>query len=428
MPAELPQIFWVRQTVDGPVVDDPAGRTAETLAALDLGAHVEPGQTVAVGVGSRGIADIAPVVGATIAHLRQLGLEPFIVPAMGSHGGGDAAGQTKVLDGYGVTEATMGCPVRAQMETTVVGHAAPAGGPSFPVHIDRLAAAADHVVVVNRIKPHTHLDGEVESGLCKMLLIGLGKREGAETFHRATFDHAWPDIVRASLPVVTGTLSVLAGVGIVENADDRTARIEAIAGADLLRREPALLTEARGLLPRVPFDDFDIVLIDQIGKDISGAGWDTNTLGRKHSLHEVDPAQRPRVSTIIVRGLTPGTHGNAMGVGLAELCRTRVVDDMDRAATWVNARASGDLAAGMIPIHYPSDRELLDACVTRTGLRTLATARLAWIRNTLDLGIVACSAAFLDEAVERVDLEVLTELRPLPLGTDGNLPDLLPDP
>lgn len=429
MTVDVPQIFFVRQDRRGPTVDDPAARTAEALAALDLDSQTTRGQTVALGVGSRGIANLASIVTATVAHLKGLGLEPFVVPAMGSHGGANAAGQTEVLAGYGVTEAAVGCPVRAQMETVELWTAEPVPGQGkFAVHFDALAAAADHVVVVNRVKPHTVFEGSVESGLAKMLLIGLGKRTGAETYHRAIFDHEWPRIVEAVTPAVLDRVSVLAGVAIIENADDETARIEAIAGTDFLTREPELLSQAKELLPRLPFDELDIVLIDQIGKDISGAGWDTNTLGRKGSLHEAEPHQRPRVRSIVVRGLTPGTHGNAMGVGLAELCRTRVLDEMDRDATWMNALTSGDIPAGMAPIHFPTDRQLLDACATRTGLRTFTEARVCWIRNTLDLGVVACSTAFLDEARQRADLAVLGDPMPLPLDADGNLPDLLPLP
>lgn len=425
----MTDIFWLRQAARGPAVDDPAERTAEALSALDLARTVRPGETVAVGVGSRGIANLAVIVQATVTHLRRLGLDPFVVPAMGSHGGAEAVGQTAVLASYGVTEDSVGCPVRAQMDTVELCSAEPSPGRGeFPVHFDALAAAADHVVVVNRVKPHTMFEGEVESGLIKMLFIGMGKRVGAETYHRAVFDHGWPAIVSAVTPAVLDRVSVLAGVAVIENADDRTARIDAIAGKDIIVGEPELLAYARELVPRMPFDDFDIVLVDQIGKDISGTGWDTNTLGRKSSVHEIDPSQVPRVRTIVVRGLTPGSHGNALGVGLAELCRSRVIDEMDQETTWINARTSGDLAAGMAPVHYPTDLELLRACATRCGLRDLSQARLGWIRNTLDLGIVACSTSFLDEARQRDDLSVVGDPGPLPLAADGNLPDLLPLP
>ena len=424
MRSMYPDLFWLRQRFDGPVVADPAARTTEALATLALDGRVRAGQSVAVGVGSRGIANLSSIVRATVDHLKGLGLEPFIVPAMGSHGGGDVPGQTAVLDGYGVTEAAMGCPVRAQMETIELG-TTPLG---FPIHFDRLAAGADHVVIVNRIKPHTMFTGDVESGLAKMLLIGLGKQPGAETYHRAILDHEWPTIVSTVAPAILSKVSILAGVAIVENADDETARIEAIAGERITADEPALLTQAKELMPRLPFPDLDILLIDEIGKNISGGGFDPNVVGRKDSLHEPDREQHARVRAIVVRGLTEATHGNALGIGFAELCRSRVVEQMDREKTWLNAVTASDLPAAMIPIHHDTDRALLDAAETRTGLRGLPHARLCWIRNTLDLGVVACSTAFLDEARDRDDLTVLTAPTPMPFDEAGNLPDLLPHP
>ena len=403
---------------------DAGAATAEALSGLDLGARVEPGRTVAVAVGSRGIARLAEVVRTTVAHLAGLGLAPFIVPAMGSHGGGTAEGQAAVLAGYGITEAAVGCPVRSSMDVVEVA-TSPLG---LPVHLDRLAVEADHVVVVNRVKPHTLFTGDIESGLAKMLLVGLGKREGAATYHRATVDVGWPAIVADVVPRVLERVSVLAGVALVENAQDDLAHVEAVPGDQILAREPALLARARALVPRLPFDDVDVVLVDQIGKDRSGTGWDPATLGRKGSVHQPDPAQRPRVRTVVVRGLTEGTAGNALGLGLAELCRTRVVDEMDRDATWLNALTSGNVAAAMVPIHLATDRQLLEACRARTGLRGLADARIVWIRSTLELGVVAASAPLLDEATRRDDLTVLAGPVPLPLDADGNLPDLLPDP
>lgn len=424
MVSMYPDLFWLQQRFDGPVVTDPGVRTTEALRDLSLDDRVRAGQSVAIGVGSRGIANLSTIVRATVDHLKSLGLEPFIVPAMGSHGGGDVPGQTAVLDGYGVTEAAMGCPVRAQMETIELGTTEL----GFPIHFDRLAAGADHVVIVNRIKPHTMFTGKVESGLAKMLLIGLGKQPGAETYHRAILDHQWTTIVSTVTPAILSKVSVLAGVAIVENADDETARIEAVSGDRIVTDEPPLLTQAKELMPRLPFADIDILLVDEIGKDISGGGFDPNVVGRKDSLHEPDPDQRTRVRAVIVRALTEATHGNALGIGFAELCRTRVVDAMDREKTWLNAITASDLPAAMTPIHHDTDRQLLEAAETRTGLRGLPDSRLCWIRNTLDLGVVACSTAHLDEARERDDLTVLTDPTPMPFDADGNLPDLLPKP
>ncbi len=416
-----PQVFWLAQHTSSPAVVDRATTTAAELARLDLGTRVEPGQHVAIAVGSRGITGLDEVVRATVAHLRSLGAEPFVVPAMGSHGGATPDGQTDVLAGYGITADLVGAPVRSQMGVVDLGRPL-----DFPVFFDRLAAEADHVVIVNRIKPHTMFEGSVESGLAKMLMIGLGKGEGAGTYHAAEWDHGWMPIVEAVVPHILDRVNLLAAVAIVENHHDETAAVEAVDPADLLAAEARLLKQASGLLPRLPFADSDVCLIDEIGKDLSGSGFDVNVVGRKGSFHEPRADLHPRIRTIIVRGLSPGTHGNAHGVGLAELCRTRVLEQMDRDATWVNAMTSGDLAAGMAPVNFETDRQLLDAAQVRNGLRSRSEMRLIWIRNTLDVDRCVASVAHLDEARSRQDLEVLSEPLALPLDPRGNLPDQLP--
>lgn len=376
---------------------------------------------MAVAVGSRGITDLAAIVRAAVAHLRSLGLDPFVASAMGSHGGATAEGQRALLAGYDITAEGVGCPVRCEMATVEAGRSAI----GVPVHLDRGVVEADHVVLINRIKPHTSLSGSVESGLAKMALVGLGNHDGAAAIHRATFDHAWDDIVEATLPVALSALGVLAGVAIIEDAHDRTALVEAVRGDAIAGREPALLERARGLLPRLPVADLDIILIDRIGKDISGTGFDTNVLGRKRALHRPRPDETPRVGTIIVRSLSPASNGNALGLGLAELCRTRVVDAMDPEVTATNARTSGNLPAAMVPVHLASDRELLEACVARLGWRTLAEARICWIRDTLHLDEVACSATVVDEMRGKPRLKVDGPAWALPFDSRDNLPDLL---
>lgn len=300
-----PRCFLVRQELGTDVVADPAGRTAQALAALDLASRVLPGQRVAVAVGSRGIADIRPIVVATIVHLRGLGLDPFVVAAMGSHGGSDERGQRSVLASYGITEEAVGCPVRCEMDAVELGRSAL----GLPLHLDRNAAAADHVVLVNPIKSHTTFDGPIESGLAKMLLIGLGKREGAAACHRAAFDHGWARVVRTVLPEVLARVSVLAGLAIIEDAAGRTARIEAVDGNEIMEREPALLADARGRMASLPFGDVDVLMIDQIGKTISGTGFHTDVVGRKGSIHAASADAAVRVGTLAVRaGGRPCRH------------------------------------------------------------------------------------------------------------------------
>lgn len=418
--ATYPTMFRVRQTFEAPRVADVAAEVDAQLSRLALAGRVRSGQSVAITAGSRGVANIGAILRAVAEHLKALGARPFIVPAMGSHGGGTAEGQRQVIESYGVTEAAVGCPIRAGMETVVVCRT-PEG---IPVHFDRYAFEADHVVVVNRVKPHTRFVGDIESGLMKMMLIGLGKCEGAKIYHRAIQDYSFGQIIRSVAGEVLRQCRVLCGVGIVENARDETARIEAVLPEEFESREKQLLALARSWMARLPFDRVDILLIDQIGKDISGTGLDTNVVGRKFDDHKALADESPKVKVIVVRGLTPQTHGNAVGMGIAEFCKSRMLRETDFEATRLNAITAGHISAAMPPLDYETDREILDIALGTIGLVDPPQAKVLWIRNTLDLIEVECSVAYLDEAVRSKDLEVLTQPRDLPLDGEGNLPDL----
>lgn len=414
-----PETFRVRQTFPAHQVDDVPTEVESQLARLRLGDRVRPGQTVAVTAGSRGIANIAAITRTAVAHLQRVGAAPFIVPAMGSHGGGTARGQRALIESYGLTEDYLGCPIRAGMETVVVCRT-PEG---LPVHFDRYAHEADHVLVVNRVKPHTRFVGDIESGLMKMLLIGLGKCAGAKVYHGAIEDYSFAHIIRSVAGEVLSKCRILAGLGIVENAYDQTARIEAVRPEEFEAREKELLKLARQWMPRLPFDQVDLLIIDEIGKNISGTGLDTNVVGRKFDDHKAVDGELPRVKRIALRRLTPETHGNAVGLGIAEFCKSQLLRDTDFAATRLNAVTANHVTAAMPPLDYETDREVLDVALGTIGMRRPEEARLLWIRNTLKLAEVECSAVYLDEARARPDLEVLTPLRPLPLDAVGNLPD-----
>lgn len=413
-----PQMFRVRQKFEAPQVTDiPAAVKAE-LTSLNLSDRVRPGQTVAITAGSRGIANIKLIVKAAADFFLSLGAKPFIVPAMGSHGGGTVEGQVGILAGYGITEEFCGCPIKASMDTIVVCQTAE----GFPVHFDKHASEADHVLVCGRVKPHTDFVGEVESGLMKMMLIGLGKHNGAKVYHRAILDYSFPQIVRSVAGNVLERCHILAGLAIIENGYDQTARIAGVPAAQLEEREKLLLTEAKRFMPKLPFDKVDILLIDELGKNISGAGMDTNVVGRKFEYHRAAPDEYPKVKRIAIRGLTEETHGNASGIGLAELCTTRTLRQMDLNITRINCLTSGNVAACMLPVDFETDREILDAALPTIGMTEPPDARILWIHNTLELAEVECSQAFLAEARKRPDLEILTDLRPLPLDGAGNLP------
>ena len=415
----FPTIFRVRQTFDMPRVDDVPGEVAAQLAQLRLDHQIRPGQTVAISAGSRGVANIHVILRAIVQHLQALGAAPFIVPAMGSHGGATAEGQRAVLARYGITEDFCGCPIRASMETVIVCRAAE----GFPVHFDRQASAADHVVVCARVKPHTSFVGEIESGLMKMLLIGLGKHNGAQIYHRAIKDYSFGQIVRSVAREVLAQCRIIAGVAMVENAYDQTAWIEAVRPEKFEQREKELLRLAKQWLPRLPFAAADLLLIDEIGKEISGTGLDTNVVGRKFGVHEAAPDESPKIRQIAIRSLTAETHGNATGLGLVEYCRTQILRQRDDAVTRLNCLTGGHAIAAMTPLDYETDREILVTALGQIGLTDATNAKLMWIRNTLDLAEVECSTAYLNEARERPDLEVIHEPRPLPLDRAGNLPD-----
>jgi hypothetical protein len=415
---QFPEIFRLRQHFERPRVEDVAGEVLARLTKLNLAAKIRPGQSVAVTAGSRGIANIPTILRAIVEHLRSLGAKPFLVPAMGSHGGGTAQGQRAIVESFGVTESAVGCPIRAAMETVVVCRTAE----GIPVHFDRFAWEADHVVVSNRVKPHTRFAGAIESGLMKMMLIGLGKCAGADAYHAAIEDYTFDQIVRSVAREVIARCRLVAGVAILENAYDETARIEALAPEDFAAREPELLETARRWLARLPFDRVDVLVIDRIGKEISGAGLDANVVGRKFNDHAAVDGELPKIKRIALRGLTPASHGNAIGMGLAEFCRSQLLRDMDARVTRLNAVISKHVTAGMAPLDYETDREMLAVALSTIGLTEPPDARLLWIADTLALAEVECSTAYLDEARRREDIEILTEPRPLPFDAAGNLP------
>jgi hypothetical protein len=414
----FPQFFRLRQQFERVRIDDVHAETIRELARLNLEERVRAGDSVAITAGSRGIANIHVIIKAAVEHFRGLGAKPSIVAAMGSHGGGTPEGQRQILAGYGITEASCGCPVQCSMDTVVLDRTAE----GIPVHFARDAAEAHHVLVVGRVKPHTRFVGAFQSGLMKMLLIGLGKHNGARVYHRAFEDYSFDHIVRSVARRVIDKGRILAGLGMVENAYDETALIRGVLLDDFEAQDTALLALSQRWLPRLPFDHADILLLDEIGKEISGSGMDTNVVGRKQHDHKAGVDEFPKIKRIVVRSLTEATHGNATGLGLCEFCATRVVKDMNPQTTWVNVLTAGNPTAGMIPPYFDTDRETLEMALGTIGLVEPARAKIVWIRNTLDLAEVECSEAYLEAVSGRKDLQLLRKLRPLPFDAAGNLP------
>ena len=410
----LPAQMLVEARLPSHALENPAAEAAGRLDALLAGLDCR-GQRIAVGAGSRGIDRIAEVLGAVVATLKARGARPFIVPAMGSHGGGTAEGQVELLDSYGISEATMGAPLRPSMDVVEIGRT-PAGEPVFTA---REALEADGVVLINRVKPHTDFESvRVGSGLLKMTAIGLGKVEGAAAAHRAARRHGYEESITAAARVVRARLKLLAGVALLEDAHHRLARVEVVPAAEIEAREPALLAQARSWMPSLPFPEVDILILDEIGKNISGAGMDTNVVGRGVDGLPFRSA-RSRAKNIYVRGLTPESHGNAVGVGLAEVVRSQIIKDMDSHAMYTNALSAMTPATVRVPMHFDTDAECLKA-VLRVAGADADKARIVRVRNTLAVDRFVASEAYAAEVAERDDLTVVIPPRPWTLDAQGN--------
>lgn len=413
----FPRMMRIRQKFDAPRVADVPAEVDRQLAGLNLAASVQPGQTVAITAGSRGIANIAEIIKAAVDHLKGLGAVPFIVPAMGSHGGGTAEGQRQIIEGYGITEEFTGAEIRSSMETVVVDKT-PQG---IPVHFDKNAYEADHVLVCGRVKPHTGFVGEIESGLHKMMLIGLGKHEGAKVYHRAIQDFSWLEIATTVAGKVLETCDVIGGLAILENAYDETGQIAAVAPQDFLEREKELLVTAKKWMPRLPFRLIDLLIVDEIGKNISGSGMDTNVIGRKFRDHAATDLDAVRCKRIFVRGLTEETHGNSCGLGMAEFTNQRTIDSVDRDITRINAITGGHPTAAALPTAMKTDREVIEAALQTVGLVEPEDAKVVQISNTLHVGEVLVSEAFRSEVESRDDLECVAGPDDMEFDADENL-------
>ena len=411
-----PKVYRIEQNFDSSHISDIPGRVHREISRLDLQGRLKPGDTVAVTAGSRGIANIAMIVKSVVTELQTLGARPFIVPAMGSHGGATIEGQQSVLERFGITETSMGVPIRATMETIQLGTTSQ----GIPVFVDRFAFAADHIAVVNRIKPHTDFSGEIESGLTKMMAIGLGKRQGATHYHRANIQYGYYTVITSVASVVLQQCKILFALGIVENAYEQTAIIEGMRPSEIAIQERQLLRQAKSFLARIPFDFGDILIVDEMGKNISGTGIDTNVVGRTVSQRERPPA-KPSFTRIVVRDLSPDTYGNATGIGLADVVTRKLVDKIDFSPTYINAVTSTNIEGSRIPLTCATDQEAVETAISTSGVSSPQACRLVWIKNTLKLNQLIASEAYLDEIQEKNHLRILEPLGELAFTANGDL-------
>jgi hypothetical protein len=410
-------MMCIRQHFDAPTLQDVPGAIRQELAKLHLSTRIRPGDSVALTVGSRGIANMALIIKILVEELKAQGARPFIVPAMGSHGGGTAEGQRAIVEAYGVTEDFTGAPINATMEVVQVGSI----DDGIPVFFDKYAHEADHVAIVARIKPHTDFSGEIESGLHKMMLIGLGKHRGASLYHQAFAHYSFDHIVRSVGQTVIENCNILLGLAIVENQFDETALIKAVAPEEFLEREKELLILAKKWIPRLPFQQVDLLIVDQIGKDVSGTGMDTNVIGRKDYLYPCSEEVFPKVTRIYVRDLTRKTHGNATGIGIADYTHTRLVNKTDFDSTYINCLTGDNPKAAAIPVHYNTDSKVLDVALKTVGYVQPENARVIRIRHTLDLKEIMVSEAYQADMKGRDDLEIIEPVKEMSFGEDGNL-------
>jgi hypothetical protein len=411
----MPKMVPIRQKFSTAEVKDIPAEIQKLFHQEARMKTIRKGSRIAVTGGSRGIQAIDKVILAVIRELKSLGAEPFVVPAMGSHGGATAEGQKKVLAGYGITEETMGVPVRSSMEVEEIGKL----GNGVPVYLDKEALHSDGIVVINRVKPHTAFKADYESGLIKMLAIGLGKHKGATAFHSCGMD-MFGELLPQLGKVVLAKAPVLFGLAILENAYDHPARFEIVWSQDLIAREKVLLVEAKSLMPQIIPDNLDLLIVHELGKEISGSGMDPNITGRSASPFFRKP-DALKVQRIVVLNLTAATKGNACGIGVADLTTKKVVDAMDRDYTYINAITSGVLATARIPIHMPTDQEAIQLALKTCARVEHPRSRIIWIKNTLSLEKILASETMLPEIKANPQLEVLGEPKAMQFDGKGNL-------
>ncbi len=378
----VPELHEVRLPIPQPPAIDDVASVAHARVVSALGQAVTPGMSVAVGGGSRGLADRVGLMRGTISGLRELGAEPFVVPAMGSHGGATAAGQRAMLESLGMTEEAMGAEIRATMETVEVART-PDG---MPIYLDRHAASADRILPVNRVKPHTCFKGPIESGCTKMAVVGFGKQPGAAQIHSCG-PVEMRDRLLAGIAALRSTGRLLGGVASIESTSGAVVRIEALTGDEVGGDAERALTEhARGLVPPLPFPDIDVLIIEEGGKDISGTTIDPNVTGR-FWVHGLPDGATPTVSTIVLLGITPVSGGNVLGIGFADFIPVSVAEQIDFAKTYINCFTAGPsgVRRSRLPMVLPTEQDCIRAAVSMCGKGLAEPKRIVRITNTLHL-------------------------------------------
>jgi hypothetical protein len=410
----IPRMVKVHQEFDGTCLTDIPEAVSRELLREKIIQSVKPGMRIAITAGSRGIDNIVPVLRETVDFLKAREAKPFIVPAMGSHGGATAEGQRKLLEGYGITEESTGVPIYASMETETAC-ISPEG---YPLQMDRYAFEADGIVLLNRIKCHTGFHGKYESGLLKMLVIGLGKQKGAEFAHSfGPPKMAWS--IEHFGKILFDPAKILFGVALIENAFDKTAGIRALAKDEILTGEPELLQWSKSMMPRIFFPKPDILVVDRIGKNISGPGMDPNITGSYLSNSGI--SRENRAERIVVLNLTSETHGSAMGIGMADITTKRLFKEMDLDATYPNCLTAGTTESARIPMMFDSDRLAIQAAIKTLNRLDNSGLRVVHIRDTLHIGDIEISESMIREAETLKDVRIAGSPFEIAFDENGNL-------
>jgi len=417
---DFPRLLLVRQNFPDRRLRDVRAAVTNELAQSPFGGRLRPGARVAIGVGSRGISNIAAIVRSVVDFWKSKGARPFLFPAMGSHGAATAEGQADVLAHYGIIEETMGCPVVSSLDVVPLGPT-PDGIEAF---MDRNAFESDGVMLVGRVKWHTDFAGEIESGLFKMMAIGLGKFAGAQRYHTYAYKLGLEHVIRTVGRQVLASGKILGGLAILEDANHNTAQVTAVPVEEMERREEELLRVVKSWMGRIP-TDLDVLILDEIGKNISGAGMDTKVVNRGvHGQYNPWP-DAPRIERIFIRGLSDLSYGNGVGLGMADVVSDRLLGKIDWNPTRINSLTASTPAAIRTPLHFPTDRECVERIAPTVGKHDLREVTYGWIRNSLELGLLAMSENLRPQIEKNRNLEVLGAPRPMEFEAGGNLIDML---
>lgn len=414
------RMLYVRQNFPDRRLADIPGEVHKQLAASGFGSNLKPGAKIAIGVGSRGISNISTIVRAVVDYWKSKGCQPFIFPAMGSHGAATAEGQADVLAHLGVHEATMGCPVISQLDVVSLGKTEE----GLEAFLDKNAFESDGVFLIGRVKWHTDFAGKIESGLFKMMAIGLGKFAGAQRYHTWAFNIGLERVIRQVGRQVLKSGKILGGLAILEDANHNTAQLTAVPVDQMESKEEELLVQTKSWMGRLPFD-LDILIVDEIGKTFSGAGMDTKVVNRSVQGEYNPWDTAPKFKRLFLRGLSDHSYGNGVGLGMADAIHTRLLKKIDWTPTRINSITSSTPAALRIPVYYDSDRECIEVMAKTVGKFDQGEITLGWIGNSLEIGLMALSENLRSEIEKRPELEILGDAWDMPYDAEGNVENLL---